>query len=333
MKHKVLVCGGAGYIGSHVVRALLDKGYEVVVLDNLSTGHRAAVPEAAAFEQCDIRDAAGLERMFLRHEDIDCVMHFCANSLVGESMEKPIEYYDNNVGGTLCLLRSMINNNVKHFIFSSTAATYGEPDHFPIDEDTSKNPTNTYGATKLAVEEMLKWMEVAYGLHYKVFRYFNASGAHPSGEIGEDHSPETHLIPLILKTAQGVRDKIYVFGDDYPTEDGSCIRDYIHVMDIAEAHILGMEELFENETSDVYNLGNGNGFSVLEVIDKVKAITGKDFEVEIAERRAGDPAILIASSEKAQKALGWKPVNSSLENIIETAWKWHQNHPKGYSTI
>ena len=329
---KVLVCGGAGYIGSHVVRVLLDKGYEVVVLDNLSTGHRQSVPESAALEVGDIRDAACLERLFLRHE-VECVMHFCANSLVGESMEKPIEYYDNNVYGTLCLLRSMVNNDIKHFIFSSTAATYGEPERLPIDEDTPKHPTNTYGETNLAVEKMLHWMEVAYGLHYKVFRYFKASGAHPSGEIGEDHAPETHLIPLILKTAQGIRDKIYVFGDDYDTPDGSCIRDYIHVMDIAEAHILGMEDLVKSETSDVYNLGNGNGFSVLEVIEKVKAVTGKDFTVEIADRRAGDPGVLIASSEKARKALGWSPVSSSLEYIIETAWKWHQGHPEGYGLV
>lgn len=329
MKRQVLVCGGAGYIGSHVVRGLLEKGYGVVVLDNLSTGHRAAVPEEAAFEQCDIRNAAELERVFLRHQ-IDCVMHFCANSLVGESMEKPIEYYDNNVGGTLCLLRAMINNDIRHFIFSSTAATYGEPEKVPIEEDMPKNPTNTYGATKLAVEEMLKWMETAYGLRYKVFRYFNASGAHPDGTIGEDHAPETHLIPLILKTAQGIRDKIYVFGDDYPTADGSCIRDYIHVMDIAEAHILGMEDLFAHETSDVYNLGNGSGFSVFEVIEKVKAVTGKAFTVEVAERRAGDPAVLIASAEKAREKLGWTPKYSSLENIIETAWNWHSSHPDGF---
>ncbi|MEG0074381.1 MAG: UDP-glucose 4-epimerase GalE [Eubacterium sp.] len=326
---KVLVCGGAGYIGSHVVRTLLDKGYEVVVLDNLSTGHQSSVPKDAVLEVGDIRDIAILERLFLRHE-VGCVMHFCANSLVGESMEKPIEYYDNNVYGTLCLLRSMVNNEIKHFIFSSTAATYGEPERLPIDEETPKCPTNTYGETKLAVEKMLHWMEVAYGIHYKIFRYFNASGAHPSGEIGEDHTPETHLIPLILKTAQGIRDKIFVFGDDYDTSDGSCIRDYIHVMDIAEAHVLGMEDLIKTETSDVYNLGNGNGFSVFEVIDRVKAVTGKDFTVEIQGRRSGDPGILIASSEKAQKALHWKPENSSLDYIIETAWKWHQNNPDGF---
>ncbi|MDO4289344.1 MAG: UDP-glucose 4-epimerase GalE [Eubacterium sp.] len=325
----ILVCGGAGYIGSHVVQALLDKNYEVVVLDNLSTGHRESVPDKAVLEVADIRDYAALERVFLRHQ-IDCVMHFCANSLVGESMEKPIEYYDNNVGGTLCLLRAMINNDVKRFIFSSTAATYGEPEEVPIVEDTVKCPTNTYGETKLAVEKMLHWMAVAYGLKYKIFRYFNASGAHPDGEIGEDHSPETHLIPLILKTAQGIRDRIYVFGDDYPTADGSCIRDYIHVLDIAQAHILGMEDLAAGGESDVYNLGNGNGFSVLEVIDKVKAVTGRDFAVEIADRRPGDPAVLIASAQKAKEKLGWEPVHSSLENIIATAWNWHQKHPQGY---
>lgn len=325
----VLVCGGAGYIGSHMVRALLDKGYGVVVYDNLSTGHRGAVHPDAIFEEGDVRNYASLERVFLRHQ-IDCVMHFCANSLVGESMEKPLEYYDNNVGGTLCLLRAMINNDVKHFIFSSTAATYGEPEVLPIEETATTCPTNTYGATKLAVEKMLPWMANAYGLQYKVFRYFNASGAHPDGTIGEDHAPETHLIPLILKTAQGIRDKIFVFGDDYPTPDGSCIRDYIHVMDIAAAHILGMEHLFETGISETYNLGDGKGFSVFEVIEKVKDITGEDFAVEVADRRSGDPARLIASSEKAREVLGWTPDHSTLENIIATAWCWHKNHPAGY---
>ncbi len=326
---KILVCGGAGYIGSHVVRYLLDQNYEVVVYDNLSTGHREAVHPQAKFVEGDVRDAQALNALF-DGEAMDCVMHFCANSLVGESMENPLQYYDNNVNGTLCLLKAMIDHGVKQFIFSSTAATYGEPESLPIDEEAKTCPTNTYGETKLTVEKMLHWMHHAYGLNYKVFRYFNASGAHPDGTIGEDHNPESHLIPLILKTAQGIRDKIFVFGDDYDTPDGSCIRDYIHVLDIADAHVRGIEHLKETGICDTYNLGDGKGFSVFEVINEVKAITGMDFTVEVTQRRAGDPARLIASSQKAQTILGWKPRHSSLENIITTAWEWHRNHPTGY---
>ena len=246
-------------------------------------------------------------------------------------MEQPIKYYHNNVYGTLCLLEAMVANGVKRFVFSSTAAVYGEPEESPITENSSKNPTNTYGETKLAVEKMLAWMDQAHGLKSMTFRYFNAAGAHPSGEIGEDHSPETHLIPLILKTALGQRDKISIFGEDYSTPDGSCIRDYIHVMDIASAHILGMEKLLAGAKSDVYNLGDGKGFSVKEVIAKTKTLTEKGFTVEITTRRAGDPAELVASSQKARQELGWTPVYSDLDNIIKTAWKWHQNHPQGYA--
>ncbi|WP_373486255.1 UDP-glucose 4-epimerase GalE [Acetobacterium malicum] len=327
---KILVCGGAGYIGSHVVRVLVERGYEVVVLDNFSTGHPGAVPDESVIVEGDIRDQDFLGQVFENHQ-IDCVMHFCANSLVGESMEQPIKYYHNNVYGTLCLLETMVAHGVKRFVFSSTAAVYGEPEESPITEDSSKNPTNTYGETKLAVEKMLPWMDQAYGLKSMTFRYFNAAGAHPSGEIGEDHNPETHLIPLILKTALGQRDKISIFGEDYPTPDGSCIRDYIHVMDIASAHILGMEKLLAGAESDVYNLGDGKGFSVKEVIAKTKVLTEKVFAVEVAARRVGDPAELIASSQKAQQKLGWTPVYSDLGEIIKTAWKWHQNHPQGYS--
>lgn len=325
----VLVCGGAGYIGSHVVKALVDRGYGVIVLDNFSTGHEGAVPDKVVIRKGDIRDQEFLRETFSTNK-IDCVMHFCANSLVGESMEQPLKYYRNNVYGTMCLLETMVENEIKNFVFSSTAAVYGEPEEIPITEETSKNPTNTYGETKLAVEQMLKWMDQAYGLKYMVFRYFNAAGAHPSGAIGEDHDPETHLIPLILKTALKQRDKISIFGDDYPTKDGSCIRDYIHVMDIAEAHILGMEKLLKGEPSNIYNLGDGKGFSVKEVIAQAKELTEKKITVEIANRRAGDPAQLIASSQKAQKELGWMPAYSDLSNIIKTAWNWHQNHPDGY---
>ena len=326
---KILVCGGAGYIGSHIVRELLNKNYEVAVLDNFSTGHIGSVPKAAIIETGDIRDKNFLKDVFEKHQ-FDCVMHFCANSQVGESMERPIKYYNNNVYGTLCLLETMVEFKVKNFIFSSTAAVYGEPEELPITEATTKKPTNTYGETKLAVEKMLKWIGEAHGLSYMIFRYFNASGAYPSGEIGEDHTPESHLIPLILQTALGQREKISIFGDDYKTVDGTCVRDYIHVMDIAAAHILGMEKLFQGGQSDVFNLGNGNGFSVKEVIERVKSITGKEFEVEMAGRRPGDPAMLIASSAKARNQLGWTPAYADLDTIIKTAWEWHRIHPHGY---
>jgi UDP-glucose 4-epimerase len=326
---KILVCGGAGYIGSHMVRELVEKGYDVVVLDNFSTGHAGAVHPQAALVEGDIRDKKVLRNVFKEHA-VDCVMHFCANSQVGESMELPLKYYHNNVYGTMCLLEVMREFQVNKFVFSSTAAVYGEPEELPITEETAKNPTNTYGETKLTVEKMLKWVDQAHGVKSVIFRYFNAAGAHPSGEIGEDHDPESHLIPLIIQAALGQREKISIFGEDYPTPDGSCIRDYIHIMDIAAAHILGMEQLLSGAESDVYNLGNGSGFSVKEVIEKVKQLTGREFPVEIAERRGGDPATLIASSEKAQQKLGWKPVHSDLDNIINTAWKWHQSHPDGF---
>jgi UDP-glucose 4-epimerase len=326
---KILVCGGAGYIGSHVVRALVERHYDVIVVDNFSTGHPGAVPENVPVIESDIRDPVLLKKVFEEHS-IGCVMHFCANSLVGESMEQPLKYYHNNVYGTLCLLETMVECEVKKFVFSSSAAVYGEPKELPITEESEKSPTNTYGETKLAVEKMLKWMDAAYGLKSMVFRYFNAAGADPSGEIGEDHEPETHLIPLILQTALGLREKISIFGEDYKTTDGSCVRDYIHVLDIAAAHILGMEKLMSGGDSNIYNLGDGQGFSVKEVIGKAKALTGRKFKVEMAERRPGDPATLIASSEKAKQELGWSPEHSDLENIIKTAWKWHSNHPQGY---
>lgn len=326
---KILVCGGAGYIGSHVVEALLEKKYQVVVLDNLSTGHEKAVPAVASFEKGDIRDTAFLNHVFAKYQ-IDGVMHFCANSLVAESMEKPVLYYENNVAGTLNLLKAMVENNVLKFIFSSTAAVYGQPQTLPITEETLKNPTNTYGETKLAVEKMLPWFEGAYGLKFMVFRYFNAAGASTSKKIGEDHTPESHLIPLVLKTALGLREKISIFGTDYDTEDGSCIRDYIHVMDIASAHILGMEKLIDGGASDTFNLGQGQGFSVRQIIEKSKAETSKEFTVEEASRRAGDPAVLIAEASKAKKKLGWKPQHSDIETIIKTAWEWHENHLQGY---
>lgn len=326
---KILVCGGAGYIGSHVVRALVDQHEQVVVLDNLSTGHAGAVPKGVALEMGDIRDKAFLKQVF-KKQSFDCVMHFCANSQVGESMEKPLMYYHNNVCGTVCLLETMIEYEVKNFVFSSSAAVYGEPEQVPIEETAQKQPTNTYGETKLAVEKMLKWTGEAHGLKYMVFRYFNAAGAHPSGNIGEDHRCETHLLPLILQTALGQREQMAIFGEDYPTADGTCVRDYIHVMDIASAHILGMKKLLQEGHSEVFNLGNGNGFSVREVIERAQAITGIAFKVVRATRRSGDPAVLIAASQKAQSQLGWRPEYSDLDTIIETAWRWHSGHPYGF---
>ena len=306
---KVLVLGGAGYIGSHTVRALIAAGCDVVVADNLATGYRKAVAEQAKFYQGDIRDFAFLDDLFQK-EQIDCVIHFAANSLVGESVTNPLKYYDNNLYGTKVLLDAMVANDVKMIVFSSTAATYGE--------------------TKLAMEKMFYWSERAYGIRYVSLRYFNAAGADASGEIGEAHSPETHLIPLVLKAANGTRDGISIFGTDYDTKDGTCVRDYIHVTDLASAHVLAMHYLAAGNPSDVFNLGNGVGFTVREVIDVSKQVTGREFKVGIEERRAGDPAVLIASSEKAKRVLGWKPQHADLEDIIRSAWNWHQNHPQGY---
>ena len=325
----ILITGGAGYIGSHTVRHFLDKNEDVIVVDNLQSGHRKAV-FVEHFYEMDLRDKEALDKVFKEH-DIEAVIHFAANSLVGESMEKPLEYYDNNVYGMMCLLQVMKENDVKKIVFSSTAATYGEPKQIPILEDAVTNPTNTYGETKLTMEKMMKWFDRAYGIRYVSLRYFNAAGAHESGEIGEDHRPETHLIPLILQVPLGKREKIYIFGEDYPTEDGTCIRDYIHVMDLASAHFLALEYLRKGQPSEIFNLGNGNGYSVKEVIETARKVTGHSIPAEVADRRPGDPAVLIASSEKAKKVLGWKPQYESLEKIISDAWNWHKKHPDGYA--
>ncbi len=325
----VLVCGGAGYIGSHAVSELLDRNEEVVVVDNLQKGHLPAVLEGAKFYNGDLRDEAFLKSVF-QENDIEAVIHFAADSLVGESVEKPLQYYENNVYGTMCLLKVMTECGVKKIVFSSTAATYGEAENIPIVETDPTVPTNPYGETKLAVEKMLKWSEQAYGLKYVVLRYFNVAGAHMEGKLGEDHAPETHLIPIILQVALGDREKIMIFGDDYKTEDGTCVRDYIHVTDLAEAHILAIEKLRKENTSATYNLGNGNGFSVKEVIETARKVTGHPIPAEVAPRRAGDPAVLIASSEKAIKELGWQPKYADLHTIIESAWNWFQKNPKGY---
>ncbi|WP_017413620.1 UDP-glucose 4-epimerase GalE [Clostridium tunisiense] len=324
----ILVCGGAGYIGSHMVAELLEQGKEVVVLDNLEKGHKDALLGGKLYVG-DLRDRAILDKVFNENK-IEAVIDFAAYSLVGESMEEPLKYFNNNVYGTINLLEAMKDHGVKYIVFSSTAATYGEPENLPILEEDKTIPTNAYGESKLLVEKILRWCDSAYGIKFTVLRYFNAAGAHINGKIGEDHSPESHLIPLILQVAQGKREKIMIFGEDYNTEDGTCIRDYIHVSDLASAHSLALDRLMRGEPSAIYNLGNGTGFSVKEVIEVTRKVTGHPIPAEVAERRAGDPAILIASSEKAIKELGWKPKFNTLETIIETAWNWHKNHVNGY---
>ena len=325
----ILVCGGAGYIGSHAVHVLVEKGEQVVIVDNLQTGHRGALNPAAKFYEGDIRDAAVLDKIFTENK-IEAVIHFAANSLVGESMEKPLLYFNNNVYGMQVLLEAMVRHSVDKIVFSSTAATYGEPKRVPIHEDDETCPTNTYGETKLTMEKMMKWVSRANGVRYVSLRYFNAAGALPDGSIGEDHKTETHLIPLILQVPTGRRDHITVFGDDYPTPDGTCLRDYIHVVDLADAHVLALEYLRKGGASDIFNLGNGQGFSVKEMIAAAEKATGRSIKVEIGARRAGDPAQLMASSEKARTVLGWKPQFTDVEQVIGTAWKWHESHPHGY---
>ncbi|MCI8769582.1 MAG: UDP-glucose 4-epimerase GalE [Lachnospiraceae bacterium] len=327
---KILVLGGAGYIGSHTVSELIDAGEEVVVVDNLETGHIEAVQKEAVFYQGDIRDRTFVDSVFEK-EDIDGVIHFAANSLVGESMTDPLKYYDNNLNGTKVLLQSMVAHGVDKIVFSSTAATYGEPESIPILESDRTEPTNPYGETKLSMEKMMKWTGVAHGLRYVALRYFNACGARADGQIGEAHSPESHLIPLILQVPNGQREAINIFGDDYDTKDGTCVRDYIHVTDLAQAHILAMNYLIDGKESNVFNLGNGVGFTVKEVIEAARKVTGHPIPAVVAPRRGGDPAKLIASSAKAKEVLGWKPEHADLEEIIETAWKWHKNHPNGFS--
>jgi UDP-glucose 4-epimerase len=324
----VLIIGGAGYIGSHAVRYFQNQGEHVVVVDNLQKGHQKAI-QVNDFYQIDIRSKKDLRKVFENH-NFDAVIHFAANSLVGESMEKPLDYFDNNVYGMQCLLEVMHEFYVKKIVFSSSAATYGEPNHIPILESNETKPTNTYGETKLMMEKMMKWIDKAYGIKYVSLRYFNAAGADPSGDIGEDHFPETHLIPLVLQVALEKREKIYIFGDDYDTKDGTCIRDYIHIQDLASAHYLALEYLRQGHDSDVFNLGCGEGYSVKEIIDVARKVTGHPIPSEIEGRRAGDPAILIASSEKAEKVLNWKPKYISIEKIISDAWNWHSKHPNGY---
>ncbi|SNX54699.1 UDP-glucose 4-epimerase GalE [Thermoanaerobacterium sp. RBIITD] len=324
----ILVCGGAGYIGSHTAYELAKKGEDVVIVDNLITGHEKAVIDGKLYVG-DLKDSEFMDKVFKENE-IEAAIDFAAFSLVGESVEKPLKYYENNVYGTLCLLKKMKEYGVKKIVFSSTAATYGEPENVPIKEDDKTFPTNPYGETKLAVEKMLKWCDNAYGIKYVVLRYFNVAGADVSGKIGEDHNPETHLIPLILQVPLGKRDCINIFGDDYDTKDGTCIRDYIHVTDLADAHILALNKLRRDNLSATYNLGNGEGFTVKEVIETARKVTGHPIPAKVVSRRAGDPARLVASSDKIIKELGWKPQHDTLEEIINTAWKWHMTHPNGY---
>jgi len=329
---RLLVLGGAGYIGSHTAVELLDRGHEVVIVDNLITGYKQAVPKEAVFYQGDIRDYNFLNNLF-KTEKIDAVIHFAAFSLVGESVTNPLKYYENNLYGTKVLLQAMIDNNVDKIVFSSTAATYGEPENIPILESDRTCPTNPYGETKLAMEKMMKWSANAYQLRYVSLRYFNACGAHKSGKLGEAHNPESHLIPLVLQVPNGKRESVSIYGTDYDTPDGTCIRDYIHVTDLAEAHILAVEYLMKGGESNVFNLGNGVGYSVREVIETARKVTGHPIpEVEIP-RRAGDPARLVASGEKAKTVLGWEPKITSLEDIIRSAWVWHSTHPNGYNEI
>lgn len=326
----ILVLGGAGYIGSHTVYELIDAGRDVVIADNLETGHIEAVHPKAKFYQGDIRNREFVDSVF-ESEHIDGVIHFAANSLVGESMTNPLKYYDNNLCGTKVLLESMVAHGIDKIVFSSTAATYGEPERVPILETDKTEPTNCYGETKLSMEKMFKWVGKAHGLRFVSLRYFNACGAHVSGKIGEAHNPESHLIPLILQVPNGQREYISIFGDDYDTKDGTCIRDYIHVTDLAQAHILAMDYLMNGGESNIFNLGNGVGFTVKEVIDTARKVTSHPIPAKTTPRRAGDPAQLIASSEKARSVLGWHPEHADLEEIIATAWNWHKHHPHGFA--
>lgn len=325
----ILVTGGAGYIGSHCVAKLLDHGVDVVVIDDLSKGHMASLKGGRLYIG-SVADRAFLDHVF-QTESIEAVIHFAAYSLVGESMQIPEQYFRNNVTAGLSLIEAMISHKVSYLVFSSTAATFGEPERVPIMEDDRQVPTNPYGESKLIVEHMLKWCDQAHGLKYCALRYFNVAGARADGSIGEDHRPETHLIPVILQVAQGKREKLSLFGTDYPTKDGTCVRDYIHVEDLIDAHILALDYLRLGNPSTAFNLGNGQGFSNREIIEAARRVTGHPIPVTEEARRPGDPATLIASSQKAMDVLGWQPKYTNVEDIIATAWKWHSTHPDGYN--
>ena len=323
----ILVTGGAGYIGSVTVEDLRAQGEMVVVVDNLIYGHRNAIDSKIPFYEGNIGDKDLIAKILREHE-IEACMHFSAYTYVDESVEKPNKYFENNVAQTINLLDALIENDVKKFVFSSTCATYGEPEYTPIDEQHPQKPANPYGWSKFMVERILESYDAAYGLKFVALRYFNACGA--SGGCGEHHEPETHLIPLVLFAAQGRRESISIFGDDYPTADGTAIRDYIHISDLSQAHLLALDYLNQGGTSEFINLGNGTGFSVKEVIEAARKVTGREIKAEIAPRRAGDPSRLVADAAKARNVLGWKPQFPEIEKIIESAWKWHESHPNGY---
>lgn len=327
----ILVLGGAGYIGSHMVDRLVEQGREkVVVVDNLIKGHRAAVHKEALFYEGDLSDKSFMRKVFEENPDIDAVIHFAAYSLVAESMVEPLKYFSNNTAGLINLLEVMNEYEVKKIIFSSTAATYGIPEVVPILETSPQKPINPYGESKLMMETIMKWCDQAYGIKFVALRYFNVAGAKPDGSIGEDHGPETHLLPIILEVAQGVRDKIMIFGTDYNTPDGTNVRDYVHPFDLADAHMLAVDYLRGGNPSDAFNLGSSTGFSNLEILEAARRVTGKDIPSELADRRPGDPDILIASSEKARTILGWEPKFDNIEDMISSAWAWHSSHPYGY---
>lgn len=326
----VLVLGGAGYIGSHMVDRLVEAGRDVVVVDNLVTGHRQAVPTSVPFYEVDIRDKAALSAVF-EQENIEAVVHFAASSIVPESMTNPLKYFDNNTGGMITLLEVMEEFGVKNIVFSSTAATYGIPEHSPIKETDPQVPINPYGESKLQMEHIMKWADVANGTKWVALRYFNVAGAKADGSIGEDHSPETHLVPVILQVAAGQRDKIQMFGDDYNTPDGFNVRDYVHVVDLADAHILALDYLAKGNPSNQFNLGSSTGFSVKEMVEAARVATGEAIPAEVAPRREGDPDTLIAASDKAREVLGWQPQYDDVKEIIKTAWTWTKSHPNGYN--
>lgn len=326
---RVLITGGAGYIGSHTVKELVKNNYYVVVFDNLSYGHRQAVDKKAKFIKSDLANQRLLEKI-LKREEIEAVIHFAGFIQVGESVKEPLKYFKNNFFNGLNLLEAMKNTNVKYIIYSSSAGVYGQPEKIPIKEDSTKDPVNTYGRTKLMFEWALQSYQEAYGLKFMALRYFNAAGASAEGEIGEDHQPETHIIPLLIQTALGQRPEFQIFGQDYATKDGTCIRDYIHVEDLALAHLLALEKLQREGKSAVYNLGLGRGFSNQELVKTVKKISGVDFKISYDPRRPGDPAELVADSSQAQKELNWTLQYVTIESIIETAWQWHKNHLRGF---
>ncbi|WP_270503281.1 UDP-glucose 4-epimerase GalE [Ligilactobacillus salivarius] len=327
----VLVLGGAGYIGSHTVDRLVEAGKDVVVVDSLVTGHLAAVRKEAKFYQGDLADKDFMRKVFTENPDIDAVIHFAAFSLVAESMKDPLKYFDNNTAGMVKLLEVMNEFDIKYIVFSSTAATYGIPEKMPIYEDDPQLPINPYGESKLMMEKIMRWADEAYGIKFVALRYFNVAGAKPDGSIGEDHHPETHLLPIVLQVVMGEREKLQIFGDDYNTPDGTNVRDYVHPFDLADAHILAVDYLRNGNESSAFNLGSSTGFSNLEIVKAAREVTGKEIPAEIAARRGGDPDTLIAASEKARKVLGWKPEFDDIHKIIETAWKWHTTHPQGYN--